>query len=47
LRALENLIRSLNNKNILLHLAEVKGPVIDKLKQTSFLDQLGQQDSYA
>lgn len=39
--ALENLIRSLNNKNILLHLAEVKGPVIDKLKQTSFLDQLG------
>ena len=38
--ALENLISSLKNKNIQLHLAEVKGPVIDKLKQTNFLDQL-------
>ena len=38
--ALENLIRALNNKHILLHLAEVKGPVIDKLEQTSFLEQL-------
>ena len=38
--ALENLISSLKNKKIQLHLAEVKGPVIDKLKQTNFLDQL-------
>ena len=38
--ALENLISALKTKNILLHLAEVKGPVLDKLKQTSFLDQL-------
>lgn len=38
--ALEKLTQALNNKHILLHLAEVKGPVIDKLQQTNFLDQL-------
>ena len=38
--ALENLISSLKSQHILLHLSEVKGPVLDKLKQTSFLDQL-------
>ncbi len=38
--ALEKLIVSLKNKDILLHLAEVKGPVQDKLKQTHFLDDL-------
>ncbi|HIG65010.1 MAG TPA: sulfate permease [Methyloprofundus sp.] len=38
--ALENLIQALHNKHILLHLAEVKGPVLDKLQQTNFLDQL-------
>ena len=40
LEALENLISTLKNKKIQLHLAEVKGPVIDKLTQTNFLDQL-------
>ena len=38
--ALENLINSLKNQQISLHLAEVKGPVLDKLKQTTFLEQL-------
>ncbi len=38
--ALESLINTLKNKNILLHLAEVKGPVHDKLKQTEFLNHL-------
>ncbi len=38
--ALENLITALKNKNNLLHLAVVKGPVLDKLKQTDFLDHL-------
>ncbi len=38
--ALENLISALKNKNSLLHLAEVKGPVFDKLKQTDFLNHL-------
>jgi SulP family sulfate permease len=38
--ALESLISSLKNKAILLHLAEVKGPVLDKLKETHFLEDL-------
>lgn len=38
--ALENLINSLKKQNIILHLAEVKGPVFDKLKQTNFLNHL-------
>lgn len=38
--ALESLIHSLKNHAITLNLAEVKGPVMDKLKQTDFLDQL-------
>ncbi len=38
--ALENLISSLINQKILLHLAEVKGPVFDKLNQTNFLNHL-------
>jgi len=41
LEALENQVISLKNKKILLNLAEVKGPVMDKLKQTDFLDLLG------
>ncbi len=38
--ALENLNRTLKVSEIILHLAEVKGPVMDKLEQTDFLDQL-------
>lgn len=38
--ALENLIHSLKNKSILLNLSEVKGPVMDKLQQTDFLNHL-------
>ncbi len=38
--ALESLINNLKTKHIRLHLAEVKGPVIDKLKQTNFLNHL-------
>ncbi|MCF6204936.1 MAG: sulfate permease [Methylococcaceae bacterium] len=38
--ALENLINSLKKQNILLHLAEIKGPVFDKLKQTNFINHL-------
>lgn len=38
--ALENQIHSLNKKGILLNLAEVKGPVMDKLEQTDFLEHL-------
>jgi len=38
--ALENLIHSLKKKSILLNLAEVKGPVMDKLQQTDFFNHL-------
>lgn len=38
--ALENLIKVLKSHAICLNLAEVKGPVMDKLEQTHFLKQL-------
>ena len=38
--ALENLNLNLQSAKIILHLAEVKGPVMDKLKQTDFLEEL-------
>ncbi len=44
--ALKNLITTLKNKNILLHLAEVKGPVNDKLRETNFLEQLSPGQVY-
>jgi SulP family sulfate permease len=40
LEALEQLNLSLQGRGIRLHLAEVKGPVLDKLKQTEFLELL-------
>ena len=40
LEALETLVKSLNKKEVVLNLAEVKGPVMDKLKQTDFLHHL-------
>ncbi|NOQ36929.1 MAG: STAS domain-containing protein, partial [Methylococcaceae bacterium] len=40
LEALENVNHSLQESRINLHLSEVKGPVMDKLKQTDFLDQI-------
>ena len=39
LEMLENLIISLNQAGVTLHLAEVKGPVMDKLEQSSFLEK--------
>ena len=38
--ALENLVKFLKNKSVVLNLAEVKGPVMDKLEQTNFLNDL-------
>ncbi|BBB25000.1 SulP family inorganic anion transporter [Amphritea japonica] len=40
LESLENLTAQLASEGITLHLAEVKGPVMDKLKDTHFLQQL-------
>ncbi len=41
LETLENLVLKLRDEGITLHLAEVKGPVMDQLVNTSFLDHLG------
>ncbi len=40
LEALENIKQTLEKQGITLHLAEVKGPVLDKLEQSRFLEQL-------
>jgi len=40
LEALEMMSHSLKNQGITLHLSEVKGPVMDKLKLTHFLEKL-------
>lgn len=40
LEMLANLNRSLKDNGIVLHLAEVKGPIMDKLKQNPFLKEL-------
>ncbi len=41
LESLENTVRSLGEAGVTVHLAEVKGPVMDKLEKTDFLDLLG------
>lgn len=40
LETLENLIENLRSAGITLHLAEIKGPVMDRLKKTKFLEHL-------
>ena len=46
LETLEGLLEKLHNAGVLLHLAEVKGPVMDKLKKSDLLDQLGEGNVY-
>lgn len=41
LETLENLVLKLRDEGITLHLAEVKGPVMDQLMNTSFIEHLG------
>jgi SulP family sulfate permease len=40
LETLENINTILNQQDIKLHMAEIKGPVMDKIKKTNFLDHL-------
>lgn len=40
LESLENLTLQLASEGVTLHLAEVKGPIMDRLQQTTFLQQL-------
>jgi SulP family sulfate permease len=42
LEVLESLTRDLADAGVRLHLAEVKGPVMDALRRTSFLEHLGE-----
>ena len=41
LQGLRELWRGLAEQGVALHLAEVKGPVLDRLKQSGFLEELG------
>ena len=41
LESLENIITDLHNAAVTFHLAEVKGPVMDKLEKVGFLKHLG------
>jgi SulP family sulfate permease len=40
LEALETINRRLKEAGITLHLSEVKGPVMDRLRRSEFLDEL-------
>ena len=42
LETLENLVLKLRDEGITLHLAEVKGPVMDQLLNTTFVEHLGE-----
>ena len=42
LESLRSLIEYLKNAGVILHLAEVKGPVMDRLEKTNLLDNLGE-----
>ncbi|WP_067986417.1 SulP family inorganic anion transporter [Neptuniibacter pectenicola] len=46
LETLENLIINLRDEGVTLHLAEVKGPVMDQLNSTHFLTQLAPGNIY-
>lgn len=41
LESLDNILYRLDKANVGLHLAEIKGPVMDKLRDTNFLNKLG------
>jgi sulfate permease, SulP family len=41
LETLERLLHELHHSGVQLHLAEVKGPVMDKLEDVGFAEQLG------
>jgi len=42
LESLESLIEELREAGVTLHLAEIKGPVMDKLKTTDLIERLGE-----
>ena len=46
LESLDDIHYRLEKAGIKLHLAEIKGPVMDKLKQTEFIEKLGAENIY-
>jgi SulP family sulfate permease len=46
LESLDEILYRLEKASIKLHLAEIKGPVMDKLKGTAFLNKLGEDNIY-
>lgn len=46
LESLDDILYRLNKANVELHLAEIKGPVMDKLRGTDFLNNLGEQNVF-
>jgi len=46
LELLESLLSSLQEAGVQLHLAEIKGPVMDHLQGTHFLKSLGSEHTY-
>ncbi|EAR62969.1 SulP family inorganic anion transporter [Neptuniibacter caesariensis] len=46
LETLEQLVKNLRDDEVVLHLSEVKGPVMDQLNSTRFVEQMGQGKIY-
>ncbi len=46
LESLDSILYRLEKANIQLHLAEIKGPVMDKLRSTAFLKKIGQDNVF-
>jgi SulP family sulfate permease len=46
LESLENTVRALSEAGVTVHLAEVKGPVMDKLEKSDFLKHLGEGEVF-
>jgi len=46
LQSLSDILYRLEKANIQLHLAEIKGPVMDKLKDTEFLKKIGMENIF-
>jgi len=46
LESLDDILYRLEKANIQLHLAEIKGPVMDKLRDTAFLKKIGEENIF-
>ncbi|MEO1895185.1 MAG: sodium-independent anion transporter, partial [Methylococcales bacterium] len=46
LESLDDILYRLNKVDVKLHLAEIKGPVMDKLRGTDFLNKLGEENVF-